>query len=320
MPVAESPLERARSAARRVTELEELARDRDAWAREVARLTQDVGAAHEEALAAVDAAERAETEARAQTGFLAKVRSRIAGNAPEGDSERAARAQANDATAAARRMGAEALLRKLQGDLEAAKTKLLLAEGATTGRIDAKLAERKVFATLAVTGDPVVDAAVRDLIAQEKRCDAWRSAQRAATARRDRAESALAALREFDRSWPALRESLGDVVRGEAGAAPPAALEALRRLRNELWHGSRAGVPGLNQGVLAEIGAIAAHEIDRPPAVARIAAMLTRATQELEPIAAAASKNYAELEANLSTADRAADELRVSIHTALLRG
>ena len=316
--MAESSLDRARAAAARVEELEELARDRDAWAREVRRLTEEVGLAHEEALAAVDVAERAEANARAQTGFLAKVRNRIAGHSPDGDAQRSARAQADEAETGARRTGAEALLRKVQGDLEAAKTKLMLAEGAFTGRESAMRAERKAYAALGETGERALDTMIRDLVTAEKRCDAWRGAQRASLARRDRVEAALSALRNFEKSWPALSESRGDVVRGDAGPPPAAALEALRSLRNELWHGGRAGVPGLATGVLAEIGAIPAHEIDRAPAVQKIAAMLTRAQHELEPIAEAATKNYAELEASLSATDKTADELRASIHRELL--
>jgi hypothetical protein len=318
MPAEENPLDRARVAAVRVVELEELARERDAWTRETERLEREVADADDELGVAVAAASRAATAARAERGFLAKVRNRIAGHAESGDDERGARADSEEAATNARQKAAQATLRGYQGTLDDARRRKLLADGAVEGCRLAKLAERKIFAALPATGDDDLDAAVRELATQERRCDAWRSARRAAIARRDHTTAALTALGKFESAWPAMATARGDVVRGEAGPPPAASLEALRQARHELYLGARAGVPGLGAGVLGEIGSITAHEIERPEKVRHVAAILTRALQELEPIAEAAAKNNAELEVALSQTDSAAVELRAKIHKAIL--
>lgn len=308
-------LERARGAVTRVEELEQTARDRNAWTREVERITADLERARKDLDRAVAEEEKASAEARSSRGLLGAVRDRLAGNLPEGREERLAQKEAMLALTTAKRVAAEALVRRLEGELEEARRKVLASEGALGHLGNARLAERKAFTVL--TEDPELGRLAKDLAALERKCDAWRSAQRAAISRRDHTQAALEQLIAFKQAWRELRESPGDVMRGEAGPPPPGAIDHLKRARHELYSGARAGVAGLQQGVLADLTAIAAHEIDKPANISRIAGMLTRAIDDLGPIAEAAAKTLSDLEHNLSTTDEACERLRQEIHERL---
>src|SRR5206468_1874324 len=121
MPPLPEVLEKAREAGRRVDELEEQARRRQTWAAEADRLAHDVEAAERALGAAVHESERAQTEARGSRGFIGALKDRLAGNLPEGRADRLAQKEAAEQATAARRLAAEALLRRLEGEREEAR-------------------------------------------------------------------------------------------------------------------------------------------------------------------------------------------------------
>lgn len=311
----EDALEKARAAIVRVEELEHSSRDRNAWTREVERTSVELERARGDLEGAVAEEEKALTEARASRGLFGAVRDRLKGNLPEGREERLAQKEAMVAMTTAKRVASEALVRRLEGELEEARRKVLASEGALGHLGNARLSERKLF--LQLTNNPDVGKLASELVALERKCDAWRSAQRAAISRRDHTQAALEQLVGFRNKWRELRDSPGDVMRGEAGRPPAAALDHLKRARHELYSGARAGVSALQQGVLADLTAIAAHEIDTPANIAKIAGMLTRAIDDLGPIAEAVAKTLNDLENNLSTTDEACERLRQEIHERL---
>lgn len=295
-----------------------MVRDRDAWLREAARLESELERARTSAETAVAAHERAADEARAARGILGAVRDRLAGNLSEGRDDRRARKDAEEAGAAGVRLAAETLFRKLESDLDAARRKVLLADGAAGSLAAARAAERKALAGLAGGGSTEIETLAAELQKLERRAEPWRPALRAAVSRRDHAVTAFEQLVAFRDAWPELTTRLGDVVQGEAGPTPPAALEHLRRAHAALYAGSRAGIAGLLTGVLAELVRIAAHEVTQPKNVRTVAACLTRALQDLEPIAAAVAKTLSDLETNLANTEAACERVREQLHAKLL--
>lgn len=318
MALDRDALERARAAAAKVEEIEAMVRDRDAWSREAVRLEAELERARTNAENAVAAHERAANEARASRGLFGAVRDRLSGNLAEGRDDRRARKDAEEAGAASVRLAAETLFRKLESDLDAARRKLLHADGAAGLIVSARAAERKAFAGLAGGGSTEIETLAAELQKLERRAEPWRPALRAAISRRDHSVTAFEQLSAFRAAWPELTTCIGDVVAGEAGPVPPDALEHLRRAHAALYAGARAGIAALSTGVLADLVRIAAHEITQPRNVRAVAAGLTRALQDLEPIAAAAAKTLADLETNLANTEAACERVREQLHAKLL--